>query len=62
MCAAFAFMLTSGVIYGLLCVWENKRRDRAHDPSAEDVLKSGDALENPDDLTDGENKLFRYSY
>lgn len=62
MCACFCFMAATGAIYGLLCVYENKRRDRLHTPTAEDLIKAGEALDNPEDLTDGENKLFRYTY
>lgn len=62
MCACFCFMAVTGAVYGLLCIYENKKRDRLHAPTAEELLQAGEALDNPEDLTDGQNKLFRYSY
>lgn len=57
---AFALMAATGILYYMLCVWQNKRREtdnsRPQDDASEAV--SGDVL----DLTDGENPDFRYTY
>lgn len=62
---AFALMAAAGIVYYLLCVAENRRRDAAHDSSQSsatlDGHGSGDA-DDKDDLTDIQNKNFRYTY
>lgn len=62
---AFALMAAAGIVYYLLCVAENRRRDAAHESAvstaALDDHGSADAVDK-DDLTDIQNKSFRYTY
>lgn len=60
MMTAFALMAASGLVYYLLCVYENKRRDRLHGVQT-DAVESGLQLEK-EDKTDGKNTNFRYTY
>lgn len=61
MLCCFAIMAATGVIYGLICVVENRRRDGIYG-------KPVAALEDPslsteaEDRTDFENTNFRYVY
>lgn len=60
MLCAFAVMAAAGLAYYVLCVWENKRRDRSI------VALSTDPADEPEreseDVTDWENRAFRYTY
>ncbi|KXH59390.1 major facilitator superfamily transporter [Colletotrichum salicis] len=57
---AFALMAASGLVYYLLCVAENKRRN-PNFGVPEDRSQAGLEQER-EDRTDGENKDFRYTY
>lgn len=57
---AFALMAASGLVYYLLCVSENKRRNAKYGVP-EDMLQAGLEQEKGDN-TDWENKAFRYTY
>ncbi|KAK1634406.1 major facilitator superfamily transporter [Colletotrichum phormii] len=57
---AFALMAASGLVYYLLCVAENKRRNSKFGVP-EDRLQAGLEQER-EDRTDGENEDFRYTY
>ncbi|KAL0941808.1 major facilitator superfamily transporter [Colletotrichum truncatum] len=57
---AFALMAVSGVVYSLLCIFENKRRDFNYG-IPEDKVQAGLESER-EDKTDWENKGFRYTY
>ncbi|KAL2850245.1 major facilitator superfamily domain-containing protein [Aspergillus pseudoustus] len=62
MMCAFAVMMATGIAYSLLCVFENKRRDRRYGVVSEaDAVEASEAAAR-DDLTDKENTLFRYTY
>ncbi|TDZ33967.1 putative transporter [Colletotrichum spinosum] len=58
---AFALMSVSGMAYYFLCVFENKRRDSKYGPPEDNAVQAGIESEKRD-LTDGENKHFRYTY
>ncbi|RSM14168.1 hypothetical protein CDV31_005504 [Fusarium ambrosium] len=63
MLCGFAVMMGSGTLYFIICAIENKRRDRkdgAVDSEGTRVTAGLDAIR--DDLTDKENKNFRYTY
>ncbi|KAJ3531531.1 hypothetical protein NM208_g8476 [Fusarium decemcellulare] len=53
---SFAVMAASGIAYALVCMWENKRRDRR---SGEPGRMVGAVEE--EDLTDLQNTDFRYT-
>ncbi|TKW58565.1 putative transporter [Colletotrichum tanaceti] len=57
---AFALMAASGLVYCLLCVSENKRRNAKYGVP-DDMLQAGLEQEKGDS-TDWENKAFRYTY
>jgi hypothetical protein len=57
---AFALMASSGVAYYLLCVFENKRRNSQYG-LPNDLIQAGLECER-EDMTDWENKNFRYTY
>lgn len=57
---AFALMAASGVAYYLLCVFENKRRNFRYGVP-DDLIQAGLESER-EDMTDWENKNFRYTY
>lgn len=60
MLVAFALMAVSGVIYYALCIFENKRRDKAYGET-QDEAAAGLQAER-EDLTDQRNVNFRYAY
>lgn len=63
MLCGFAAMMGTGNLYVIICAIENKRRDRkdcAVDSEGTRVTAGLDAIH--DDLTDKENKKFRYTY
>ncbi|RTE69741.1 hypothetical protein BHE90_015878 [Fusarium euwallaceae] len=63
MLCGFAVMMGTGTLYFIICAIENKRRDRkdgAVDSEGTRVTAGLDAIR--DDLTDKENKNFRYTY
>lgn len=60
MLVAFALMAVAGVLYCIICVVENKRRDHTHG-LVQDVASAGLQADR-DDVTDGKNHNFRYSY
>ncbi|KAI0473398.1 major facilitator superfamily domain-containing protein [Xylariaceae sp. FL0804] len=60
MMCAFAVMAAAGVLYYVVCIVENKRRDKKYGPPRHTV-EAGVAAEN-EDMTDMENKEFRYSF
>ncbi|KAL2671410.1 hypothetical protein Neosp_013996 [[Neocosmospora] mangrovei] len=63
MLCGFAVMMSTGALYFIICAVENKRRDRksgAVDSEGTRVTAGLDAIR--DDLTDKENKNFRYTY
>ena len=60
MLCAFAVMAAAGVAYYVLCVLENRRRDMTHgQPDEGQVSDLGADI---DDVTDGQNPVFRYTY
>ena len=60
MLVAFALMAVAGVLYCIICVVENRRRDHTHG-LVQDVASAG-LQANRDDVTDGKNLDFRYAY
>ncbi|KAJ4156388.1 hypothetical protein NW754_008016 [Fusarium falciforme] len=63
MLCGFAVMMGTGTLYFIICAIENKRRDRksgAVDSEGTRITAGLDAIR--DDLTDKENKNFRYTY
>lgn len=60
---AFALMAVAGIVYYILCVVENRTRDLAHGSVSSRIdgahLQDSDGL---DDMTDMQNKNFRYTY
>ncbi|KAL6354359.1 hypothetical protein LRP88_11689 [Fusarium phalaenopsidis] len=63
MLCGFAVMMGTGTLYFIICAIENKRRDHkdgAVDSEGTRVTAGLDAIR--DDLTDKENKNFRYTY
>ena len=60
MLVAFALMAVTGIVYYVLCIFENKRRDRLYGV-AQDEAAVGLQAER-DDLTDRQNVNFRYTY
>lgn len=60
MLCAFAVMAAAGVAYYVLCVLENRRRNKTHgQPDEGQVSDLGADI---DDVTDGQNPVFRYTY
>jgi hypothetical protein len=59
MCA-FAVIAFVGLVYSVLCVMENKRRDAKYG-KPQDVAESGLEADR-DDKTDAQNSNFRYTY
>lgn len=57
---AFALMAASGLAYYLMCVLENKRRNSQFGVP-ENLIQAGLESER-EDMTDGENTNFRYTY
>lgn len=57
---AFALMAASGVAYYWMCVFENKRRNSQYG-IPDDLIQAGLESER-EDMTDWENKNFRYTY
>ncbi|KAH7244925.1 major facilitator superfamily domain-containing protein [Fusarium solani] len=63
MLCGFAVMMGTGTLYFIICAIENKRRDRksgAVDSEGTRITAGLDAIR--DDLTDKENRNFRYTY
>lgn len=60
MMVAFALMAVTGLVYYALCIFENKRRDRAFGKT-QDEAAAGLQAER-EDLTDRKNVNFRYTY
>ncbi|WAO94639.1 Hypothetical protein NCS54_01223100 [Fusarium falciforme] len=63
MLCGFAVTMSTGTLYFIICAIENKRRDRksgAVDSEGTRITAGLDAIR--DDLTDKENKNFRYTY
>ncbi|KAJ4229150.1 hypothetical protein NW759_003873 [Fusarium solani] len=63
MLCGFAVMMGTGTLYFIICAIENKRRDRksgAVDSEGTQITAGLDAIR--DDLTDKENRNFRYTY
>ncbi|KAJ4248835.1 hypothetical protein NW762_012673 [Fusarium torreyae] len=56
---SFAIMAACGIAYAVICIFENKRRDRKLGKPSKDV-KAGLTVEE-EDLTDMQNKDFRYT-
>jgi hypothetical protein len=58
---AFALMAAAGIVYYIFCVAENRRRDSVHGrPSIE--VDGAHQAEYSQDITDIQNKNFRYTY
>lgn len=60
MLSAFVIMAVTGVVYFILCIVENKRRDATYGKQR-DTLRAGLEVEESD-LTDRKNHNFRYIY
>ncbi|KAB2578837.1 Allantoate permease [Lasiodiplodia theobromae] len=61
MMCCFAIMVATGMLYAVVCIFENRRRDRVHGPpiaALEDPRLSTEAEEQ----TDFKNTNFRYVY
>lgn len=58
---AFALMAVAGIVYYILCVTENHRRDLAHGRPTIEVDGAYQSVDSQD-LTDIQNKDFRYTY
>ncbi|KAK0660551.1 putative transporter [Lasiodiplodia hormozganensis] len=61
MMCCFAIMVATGMLYAVVCIFENRRRDRVHGPpiaALEDPRLSTEA----EDQTDVNNTNFRYVY
>ncbi|KAL3469400.1 major facilitator superfamily domain-containing protein [Aspergillus californicus] len=65
MITCFSLMAALGVVYAGICIVSNKRRDRVYGKVAAGHGGSGDDAEaeaETDDVTDGENKAFRFIF
>ncbi|KAL4876955.1 major facilitator superfamily domain-containing protein [Aspergillus karnatakaensis] len=62
MLCAFTVMMATGIVYYLLCVFENRRRDRLHGLVSEITAVQASEVAARNDLTDQENPHFRYMY
>jgi hypothetical protein len=60
MLVAYALMAVTGIVYYVLCIFENKRRDRLHGVAQDEAVVGLQAERN--DLTDRQNSNFRYTY
>ncbi|KAF7531249.1 hypothetical protein G7054_g9046 [Neopestalotiopsis clavispora] len=60
MLCAFAVMAAAGVAYYVFCVLENRRRNMTH--GQRDEGQVSDLGADIDDVTDGQNPVFRYTY
>ncbi|KAH7031454.1 major facilitator superfamily domain-containing protein [Microdochium trichocladiopsis] len=59
---AFALMAVAGILYYLLCVAENRRRDSSAQETATTESGAGHSDADAEDLTDIQNRKFRYTY
>ncbi|KAL2419246.1 putative transporter [Exophiala dermatitidis] len=60
MMVSFGVEAVCGIAYGTLCVLENRRRDRHYGRPDRTKVDTQGVIADHDDLTDGQNKEFRY--
>lgn len=61
MLACFVIMAVSGIVYGLLCYFDNKQRDKHGEKNIREAIAAGEIEgNNLRDLTDVQNKLCKH--